>query len=131
MIDFASDAEIQKVLAQYDLPKLTFVDRVDAGPDDELYFDQAASPHKNLAAQTDPEHLPASYAQHYAVWSRDYMSSLDEETHYVKLCYDLKIIGCIPLKHPDTYNAYMAYAAGMNYLVFAVKDFDIYRYPQY
>ena len=127
MIDFASDAEIQKVLEKYDLPKLTFVDRYDAGPDEELYFYQAASPNKKTALQSDPDNLPTSYAQNYAIWSRDYMSGLDEETHYVKLRYDLKIIGCIPLKHPDTYNAYITYANGMRYLVFAVKDFDINR----
>ena len=73
MINFKSEAEMEKVLANYDLPELDFVGRKDAGPDEELYFYETAD------------------GVNYGVWSRDYMSELEFEAAGLKTNFDIEV----------------------------------------
>lgn len=73
MINYKSEEEMKKILANYDLPELVFIGRENAGPDEELYFYKA----KN--------------GVNYGVWSRDYMSKLEFEANGLKNDFDIEV----------------------------------------
>ena len=66
MINYKNEDELKKVLTEFEVPELRFVRRVDAGPDEELYFFEDAE------------------SSIYGVWERDYMSELEFEATGLK-----------------------------------------------
>ena len=38
MINFRNEAELSEILKEFDVPKLVYKGKYDAGPDEELYF---------------------------------------------------------------------------------------------
>ena len=103
MIEFKSETEIQKILQNFDAPKLFFVTREDAGPDEELYFLKDESGNK------------------YGVWARDHMSELVYEATGLKNDFDIKVKNWIKLKKPVDDNQYVAEYLGDKYAVFSME----------
>lgn len=102
MIEFKSESELQKILQEFDVPKLSFVGRKDAGPDEELYF------------------FKDKNGNDYGIWSRDYMSELEYETTGLKTDFGIKVKKWIPLKNPTEFSQYVAEYLGDKYAVFSL-----------
>ncbi|MBR5621419.1 hypothetical protein IKW75_02990 [Candidatus Saccharibacteria bacterium] len=103
MIEFRSEPEIQKILQEFNTPKLLFVTRKDAGPDEELYFFKDESGNK------------------YGVWARDHMSELIYEATGLKNDFGIEVKNWIKLKKPANNNQYVAEYLGDKYAVFTVE----------
>jgi len=85
MINPKSDSELQAIIAQFDAPALTLVEKIDAGPDEELYL------------------FEDSEQNRYGLWSRDYMSELEFEANGLKNSLNIEVKAWIKLKDSDEY----------------------------
>ena len=101
MINYRSDAELQQVLSEFDVPKLTFTGRKDAGPDEELYFFEDASGAK------------------YGVWTRDYMDELKYEKTGLKNNFNIEVDSWINLKNSSDQTTEFD---GDTYAAFTIKN---------
>ena len=99
MIEFRTAEELEGLIAKFDLPPVKFVDRLNAGPDEELYF------------YDDKD------GNHYAVWSRDYMTDLAPEEIGLKEDFNITVSKWIKLRKPEEDEEYIAYYMGDNYAV--------------
>ena len=73
MIDYKTEAELIKILKLFNIPELIYKGKLDAGPDEELYFFEDKNKNK------------------YGLWSRDYMSELKYEANGLKNNYNINL----------------------------------------
>lgn len=81
MINYKTELELQRILSEFDVPELTFTDRKDAGPDEELYFFKDTS------------------GTEYGVWARDYMSELEHEATGLKNNFGIALENWLNLRN--------------------------------
>lgn len=98
MIEFKDKEELTKVLENFDVQKLSYKDRKDAGPDEELYF------------FTDKD------GNEYGLWSRDYMSELKYEAIGLKNDFNINVKEWIATLSGDD----MAYYDGYCFALFKI-----------
>ncbi|MBR5046485.1 hypothetical protein IKX73_02560 [Candidatus Saccharibacteria bacterium] len=83
MIDYKDEDGLKKILAEFEVPELRFVRRVNAGPDEELYF------------------YEDSGGVLYGVWERDYMSELEYEEAGLKKNFGVDVTEWMKRKKDD------------------------------
>ena len=84
MINYKTEAELEEIIKKFEVPKLSYLERKDAGPDEEIYFFK------------DEEG-----GGHYGIWSRDAMSELQYEKNELKNHYDIDVKQWIKTKDGD------------------------------
>ncbi len=114
MISYKTETELEPILARFQAPKLQFVSRRDAGPDEELYF------YRTKDAK-NPENAHSA-GKRYVLWSRDYMSELDAEARGLEEEFGLKIATPVRLKQPEYDDDYFANYEGDMYALFELAD---------
>ncbi|MBQ9180630.1 hypothetical protein IJ135_00845 [Candidatus Saccharibacteria bacterium] len=91
--------ELEKIIQQFDVPPLIFLETKKVGPDEYMYF------------MSDAED------NHFVVWVRDNMSELEYETNYLDLHHKVKVVKWFGLKEDkeiDTiYSHGYIYAVGL------------------
>lgn len=84
MINYKTEAELEEIIKKFEVPKLSYLERKDAGPDEEIYFFK------------DEEG-----GGHYGIWSRDAMSELQYEKNELKNHYAIDVKQWIKTKSGD------------------------------
>lgn len=98
MIDYRENDEIFKIAEKFGVFDLTFVERVDAGPDEELYF------------------LKDKEGNQYGIWERDYMSELDYEKSVLEKEYNVFVDEWLKVGDVETFED------GDSFAVFKIKE---------
>lgn len=98
MINFKTESELAEILKSFDAPKLTYKDKLDAGPDEELYFFEDNDGNK------------------YGLWSRDYMSELKYEANGLKNDFDINLEKWVTTTNGEA----MAYSDGYWFALFKI-----------
>ncbi len=98
MIDYRENDEIIKIAEKFGVFDLTFVERVNAGPDEELYF------------------LKDKEGNEYGIWERDYMSELDYEKSVLEKEFKVFVDEWLKADGEETYDD------GESFAMFKMKE---------